>query len=66
MGEKGFLEIVEYRGKKQKRVTELGRQIGMAEVERDGREGRYVGVTYNEEAQQFILDNLELILSGEM
>lgn len=62
--EKGFLETVEQFGKKKKRVTPLGESIGLREEEREGQYGGYVATTYSQEAQQFILDNLEAILSG--
>ncbi len=45
--------------------TEEGVQLGITRETRKGRQGDYEVVTYNREAQQFMLDNLEAILSDE-
>ena len=49
-------------GKKHKVPTEQGRELGIASERREGVKGEYSVVTYNREAQQFILDNLQAIV----
>ncbi len=59
----GFLEVVELpNGKKKKRPAAAGKDIGIFEEERNGMYGIYVVVLYNEQAQQFIYDNIEAII----
>ena len=50
-------------GRKNKRPTEAGRQLGISTTVRTGQNGEYIAVVYNCEAQQFILDNLDAILA---
>ncbi len=45
-------------GRKYKTPTELGTSIGMAAVWRDGTQGQYLAVSYDANAQHFILENL--------
>ena len=52
-------------GKETKRPTQEGVQIGIAVEERMGANGPYHVVTYNTEAQRFILDNLDGIIQFE-
>ena len=48
-------------GRKNKRPTEAGRQLGISTEQRMGQNGEYIAVIYNRAAQQFILDNLDAI-----
>ena len=48
-------------GRKNKRPTEAGRQLGLSTAQRTGQNGEYTVVTYDRQAQQFILDNLDAI-----
>ena len=50
-------------GRKNKRPTEMGRQLGISTTVRTGQYGDYTAVVYNREAQQFILDNLDAIIA---
>lgn len=59
-----MLEIVAENNKNIKRVTPDGQNLGLAEEERFGQYGKYFVVTYNKNAQQFILDNLSSIING--
>lgn len=61
----GALEIVERSDGKHTHVpTEQGRALGIQTQTRVGRNGRvYSNVVYNEEAQRFLLDNMETILT---
>jgi len=66
--EKGFVESYTTRfGKKRKRITENGLAIGMFSrfhLVKNGEYG-YSMFLYKKEAQQFIIDNLEQILSNQ-
>ena len=62
----GMLYLHDFGGKKPvKRPTEAGNQIGITVETRMGRYGEYQVVLYNEEAQRFILDNLEAVVATE-
>lgn len=50
-------------GKSQKRPTEMGRQLGISLEMRNGMNGEYQVVVYNKEAQTFILDNIDAIIT---
>ena len=50
-------------GTKNKRPTEAGRKLGIATQQRTGLNGDYTAVVYDRQAQQFILDNLDAIIS---
>ncbi len=52
-------------GKYQKRPTETGKQLGVSLETRNGMNGEYQVVVYNKEAQAFILDNIDAIISLE-
>ncbi len=52
-------------GKKQKRPTDVGKQLGISVETRNGMHGEYQVVLYNKNAQSFILDNIEAIISSE-
>ena len=62
----GMLYLHDFGGKKPvKRPTEEGNQIGITVETRMGRYGEYQVVLYNEDAQRFILDNLEAVAATE-
>ena len=62
----GMLYLHDFGGKKPvKRPTEEGNQIGITVETRMGRYGEYQVVLYNEDAQRFILDNLEAVVATE-
>lgn len=62
----GMLCLIDIGGKKSvKRPTEEGAKIGISVERRTGRYGEYYVVLYNEEAQHFILDNIEAVASTE-
>ena len=62
----GMLYLHNFGGKKPvKRPTEEGKQIGITVETRMGRYGEYQVVLYNEDAQRFILDNLEAVAATE-
>ena len=50
-------------GKMVKRPTETGRQLGLSLERRTGMYGEYFVVLYNKNAQAFIIDNFDAILS---
>ena len=50
-------------GKTVKRPTEQGKALGISTEKRIGRNGEYTVVLYNQEAQQFILDNMDTIIA---
>ena len=52
-------------GKRTKRPTKIGEEIGISVEERTGRNGPYQVVVYNSAAQHFIIDNLDAILTAE-
>ena len=63
----GMLYLHDFGGKKPvKRPTEEGNQIGITVETRMGRYGEYQVVLYNEDAQRFILDNLEAVAATEV
>ena len=62
----GMLYLHGFGGKKPvKRPTDEGNQIGITVETRMGRYGEYQVVLYNEDAQRFILDNLEAVIATE-
>lgn len=50
-------------GNKNKRPTEAGWKLGISTAERSGQNGTYTAVVYDQEAQRFILDNLDAIIA---
>ena len=50
-------------GNKNKRPTEAGRKLGVSTAQRMGQNGEYTSVVYDQQAQQFILDNLDAIIA---
>ena len=61
----GLIEEVVVNETRIKRPTESGREIGILLEERWGQRGSYYVVLYNRDAQQFIIDNIEAMLSFE-
>ena len=62
----GMLYLHDFGGNKPvKRPTEEGNQIGITVETRMGRYGEYRVVLYNEDAQRFILDNLDAVIATE-
>ena len=62
----GFLEVsAREGGTPTRRPTALGRTIGLSAEERSGKRGTYTVTLYGPEAQRFILDNLDAMLSSE-
>lgn len=59
-----MLKIVTINNKNIKKVTDSGRSLGLAEEERTTQNDAYHAVTYNRNAQQFIIDNLNSIIDG--
>ena len=49
-----------------RRPTEEGNKMGITVETRMGRYGEYQAVLYNEEAQHFIVDNLEAVLATDL
>lgn len=63
--EKGFLELQEYPdGKKARLPTKQGEYIGLSTQIRTGQYGEYQAVLYSEEAQHFVMDNLDAMLEA--
>lgn len=52
-------------GKRTKRPTKIGEEIGISVEERTSSNGPYQVVVYNNAAQHFIIDNLDAILTAE-
>ena len=64
--EKGFLERKTGADGKSRRIpTQNGLMIGLSTQIRQGQYGEYMVVFYNTYAQQFVLDNLEAMLSEQ-
>lgn len=62
----GFLEVsAREGGTPTRRPTALGCTIGLSAEERSGKRGTYTVTLYGLEAQRFILDNLDAMLSSE-
>ncbi|MGN0528590.1 MAG: hypothetical protein ACI4IE_05610 [Eubacterium sp.] len=59
-----MLEVVKINGKNVKRVTDNGTDLGICTEEHFGQYGKYYSITYNKDAQQFIVDNLNSIIEG--
>ncbi len=58
-----LFEHSSFDGKTSKRPTEQGSDIGISTEVRTGQRGEYTVVVYNKEAQTFIVDNLEAIIT---
>ena len=63
--EKEYLyTIIDDNGKRRKKATELGLQTGLNNIETSNALGQtYTAVTYNQQAQQFIIDNLHYMIA---
>ena len=62
----GMLYLLDDGGSKPvKRPTEEGKKIGISVETRTGSRGEYQIVVYNEDAQRFILDNIEAVAATE-
>lgn len=59
----GFIDEVEIDGAKVKVPTESGKELGISLEERHGQYGGYYVILYNRDAQQFIIDNIDAMLS---
>ena len=59
----GFIEEIEIDSARVKCPTANGKEIGILLEERQGQYGSYYVTLYNREAQQFIVDNIDAILS---
>ena len=63
----GMLYLYDFGGKRPvKRPTEEGNQIGIMVETRMGRYGEYQVVLYNEDAQRFIIDNIDAVIATEV
>lgn len=63
--DKGFLELQEYpAGKKTRQPTKQGEYIGLSTEIRSGQYGEYRAVLYSEDAQRFVIDNLDAMLEA--
>ena len=60
--EKGFLVEETVNGKKRKKPSRAGESIGISSEFKEGPGGSYLAVYYNEEAQRFLVDNLDEII----
>lgn len=58
----GFIEEYEFNGKKVRRPTPSGEEIGIMLEERQGQYGSYCVILYNSDAQHFIIDNIDAVL----
>ena len=64
--ETGYLmEAVTETGRKTKVPTKLGNSIGISRQEKQGINGPYVATFYNNEAQRFILDHIDEVISSK-
>lgn len=59
----GFIEEFEINNTRIKRPTDGGKEIGILLEERQGQYGSYYVILYNRDAQQFIIDNIEAIIT---
>lgn len=59
-----MLQVIIVNNKNMKKVTSTGEDLGLIEEERLGQYGKYFAITYNKNAQQFIMDNLNSIIGG--
>lgn len=62
----GLLETyTNLEGVVRKRPTELGLSVGIFTEERNGSNGTYTVILYNQEAQKLLIDSMEVILTGQ-
>ncbi|MBE5955123.1 MAG: hypothetical protein E7253_01585 [Lachnospiraceae bacterium] len=56
-----------YTGKKVTKVTEKGKKLGIYEEERTSQRGDvYLVIMYNRQSQEFLAENIEKIINGEI
>ena len=61
--DKGFLMVDTHRNEKYKKPTELGESVGLSSELRTYGDREYYAMTYSKDAQQFILDHLDEVIS---
>ena len=59
-----MLRVIKINNKNIKQVTDSSIDLGSTEEERVGRYGKYYAVTYDKNAQQCVVDNLNAIVDG--
>ena len=59
---KGFLIEETLNGKKRKKPSAKGMEIGISSEMREGQYGGYIAIFYSERAQRFLVDSLEEII----
>ena len=65
INEKLLETYINSKGVERKRPTELGLSAGILTEERNGSNGTYTVILYNQEAQKFLIDSMEVILTGQ-
>ena len=65
INEKLLETYINSKGLERKRPTELGLSVGIFTEERNGSNGIYTVILYNQEAQKFLIDSMEVILTGQ-
>lgn len=65
INEKLLETYINSKGVERKRPTELGLSVGIFTEERNGSNGIYTVILYNQEAQKFLIDSMEVILTGQ-
>ena len=65
INEKLLETYINSKGVERKRPTELGLSVGIFTEERNGSNGTYTVILYNQEAQKFLIDSMEVILTGQ-
>ena len=61
--DKGFLTLDVHKEQKYKKPTELGESIGLTSALRVYGNQEYYAMTYNKDAQQFLMDNLDEVIA---
>lgn len=59
----GYLKVVMQDGKNRKLPTQIGKNLGLYSQVRLGYRGKYEVVLYNKDAQLFIMENIDKIIS---
>ena len=59
----GYLKVVMQGGKNRKLPTQIGKNLGLYSQVRLGYRGKYEVVLYNKDAQLFIMENIDKIIS---
>ena len=65
INEKLLETYINSKGVERKRPTELGLSVGIFTEERNASNGIYTVILYNQEAQKFLIDSMEVILTGQ-